>query len=98
MNIANIKRANQVQGILESVDEAIAQAASFADRKTRNTHGYEGGTGNSLYQLHINEFNNGSGTCAIDLTNCGIGVEVIAAISQLLAEKRKKIIEEIETL
>ena len=97
MKLENLNRARQLAEILKSLDTAIKDTTVIVNTRTKNSFGYESGNNNSIYSCHVSEFSDGSGD-GVDLTNCGIAVEVFGFILSQLQTQREKIISEIATL
>jgi hypothetical protein len=97
MKIENLKRARQLQDILNSVDNAIKDCEAILAQKKRNIHGNERFENDSIYSIYVAEYRDGSGF-QVDLTNCGVGTWILTATLGVLQGKRAKILEEIDAL
>jgi hypothetical protein len=97
MKIENLKKAEQLNRILKAIDEALVKSKKFLSERSFNSFGHELANSQGLYQLHLAEYRDMSGNY-VDLTNCGIGIEVLQLVEIQLELKREKIVKEIEAL
>jgi hypothetical protein len=97
MKRENLKRSVQLTDQLKAVDEALDNANEFLTTKTKDNFGYECGGKESVYSFRLNEYKDGSGM-GVDLTNCGISIEIVKFTKTLLEKRKKIIISEIESL
>lgn len=96
MKIENLKRANDLANILIALDAAIEKATAMINKYTRNSFGHEFSGKDGIYSMYISQYSDGSDS--LNLTNCGIGVEVYHFVLSQLQTKREEIISEISKL
>jgi hypothetical protein len=98
MKLENIKRSIQLTPQLSALDRAINDVTIFLDKKTKDTFGYEcSNEVNSIYSFHLAGQNDGSSPIA-NLTNCGIAIDTVKYIKNLLEVRKEVVIKEIESL
>ncbi len=92
-----MQMAKDLSVVLSSLDMAIAKIEHIRDAKRKDSHGHEAGGNDTLYSMYMMQYSDGSGF-NIDLTNCGIGLEVLRHTLELLKSKREDILKQIEKL
>ena len=97
MKIENLKRVGALSEVLTAIDAAIKQAEAFISKKKVNASGIFPSGPTNLFNLNISEFGDGSGL-AIDLCNCGVGVQIINYALEQLRKQKLVIEKEIESL
>jgi hypothetical protein len=99
MKIENLKRSAQLAEVLKSINTALEQVETILEAKINNIFGFESNIrDNALYSLHLSEYTDGSGSVYCNLTNCGVGIEVLNFTRTALLAQKAKIIREIEAL
>jgi hypothetical protein len=97
MKVTNLKKADSLCKVLTAIETALEDVEKFLSAKDSNSLCHEATSAKGLYQLYISEFRDMSRN-RVDLTNCGVGMEVLQFIEMQLKLKREKIVQEIEAL
>ncbi|NBR07560.1 MAG: hypothetical protein EBT92_17590 [Planctomycetes bacterium] len=97
MKIENLNKALQLAEQLKQVDKAITQLSIPLTQFTTNSPNWGISSETALYQLHMTQYQDGSGF-KVDLTGCCVGLEVLKYAEQLLIAKRRGIQLEIKSL
>jgi hypothetical protein len=97
MKIENLSKALLLADQLKQVERALVSIGKPLTRYTRDSENWSQASDESLYNMNLTEFGDGSGF-KVDLTGCAVGMSVLKLTEQLLQAKRSDILTEIAGL
>lgn len=96
MKIENLKQAERYGRRLACINNAIDQCDTFLNNKTKDNMAWDVATDKSVYTFYLSQYEDGSDS--INLTGCGVALEVVRAALRELIEERVKLTALIESL